>query len=128
MSNGDFLVKDGRRVDLSTVSQMNSRVSISLSAGNDHQFFLSDKILSSPNDHSQNSSRWAYFFHLPISTVQFAMQVTDGAKTQAYIQKTKDLLGVYCIALNRPDAKNALSRQLLKDLDEAVALATSNPS
>ena len=56
------------------------------------------------------------------------MQVTDGAKTQAYMQKTKDLLGVYCIALNRPDAKNALSRQLLKDLDGAVAFAASNPS
>lgn len=63
-----------------------------------------------------------------MTTVQFAMQVTDGAKTQAYMQKTKDLLGVYCIALNRPDAKNALSRQLLKDLDGAVAFAASNPS
>ena len=40
MSNGDVLVKDGTRVDLSIVSQMNSRVSISLSAGNDHQIFF----------------------------------------------------------------------------------------
>lgn len=40
MSNGDVLVKGGTRVDLSTVSQMNSRVSISPSAGIDHQFFI----------------------------------------------------------------------------------------
>jgi len=56
------------------------------------------------------------------------MPVTNGAKTQAYMQKAKGLSGVYCVALNRPDAKNALSKQLLKDLDEAVAFAASNPS
>jgi enoyl-CoA hydratase/carnithine racemase len=56
------------------------------------------------------------------------MPVTNGAKTQAYMQKAKGLPGVYCVALNRPDAKNALSKQLLKDLDEAVAFAASNTS
>jgi len=56
------------------------------------------------------------------------MPVTNGTKTQAYMQKANGLSGVYCVALNRPDAKNALSKQLLKDLDEAVAFAASNPS
>ena len=56
------------------------------------------------------------------------MPVTNGAKTQAYMQKAKDLPGVYCVALNRPDAKNALSKQLLKELGDAVDFAASNPS
>lgn len=56
------------------------------------------------------------------------MPVITSAKTQAYMQKTNGLPGVYCVALNRPDVKNALSKQLLKDLDEAVASAASNTS
>ena len=56
------------------------------------------------------------------------MPVINVAKTQAYMQKAKGLPGVYCVALNRPDMKNTLSKQLLKDLDEAVAFAASNTS
>jgi len=52
----------------------------------------------------------------------------NATKTQAYMQKAKGLPGVYCVALNRPDAKNALSKQLLKDLSDAVDFAASNPS
>ncbi|KAF9649483.1 ClpP/crotonase [Thelephora ganbajun] len=54
------------------------------------------------------------------------MPVTNGTKTQAYMQKAKGLSGVYCVALNRPDVKNALSKQLLEDLDKAVAFVASN--
>ena len=56
------------------------------------------------------------------------MPVTTGTKAHAYMQKANGLPGVYCVALNRPDAKNALSKQLLKDLDDAVAFAASNTS
>ena len=64
----------------------------------------------------------------PIPTTWLTMPVTSGAGTQAYMQKAKGIPGVYCVALNRPDAKNAISKQLLKDLDDAVAFAASNPS
>ena len=84
---------------------------------------------STPN---KTPPRWArsfrLFFHLQNPPAQLKMPVINGAKTQAYMQKANGLPGVYCVALNRPDAKNAVSKQLLKDLEEAVASAASNAS
>ena len=56
------------------------------------------------------------------------MSVTENPKAHAYMQKAKDIPGAYCVALNRPDFKNALSRQLLKELREAITSIAKNPS
>ncbi|KAH7875620.1 ClpP/crotonase-like domain-containing protein [Lentinula edodes] len=44
---------------------------------------------------------------------------------QAYLHKVNSHPGVYCIALNRPKSKNAISVQLLKDLRAALNQAIS---
>ena len=56
------------------------------------------------------------------------MPVVNNAKANAYMQKAKDIPGVYCVALNRPDVKNALSKQLLEELRDAINFAANNPS
>lgn len=56
------------------------------------------------------------------------MPPTNNTKTHAYMQKANGIPGVYCVALNRPDAKNALSKQLLRELQEAITVAAKNPS
>ena len=73
-------------------------------------------------------ARATRLFRRPIHFAHLIMPAINNTQTQAYMQKASGLAGVYCVALNRPDAKNALSRQLLNDLEQAVASAASNPS
>ncbi|KAL1683540.1 ClpP/crotonase-like domain-containing protein [Schizophyllum commune] len=47
---------------------------------------------------------------------------------QAYFHKVAQLKGVYGIALNRPKSKNAISVQLLEDLECAIEQAIAEPS
>ncbi|KAG7097475.1 hypothetical protein E1B28_004818 [Marasmius oreades] len=42
---------------------------------------------------------------------------------QAYLHKVQGHPGVYCIALNRPRSRNAISVQLLKDIQTSLELA-----
>jgi len=55
------------------------------------------------------------------------MPAANSAKAQAYMQKANDNPDVYCFTLNRPDARNALSKWGLNNLDEAVAFDLSSP-
>ncbi|KAK0445443.1 ClpP/crotonase-like domain-containing protein [Armillaria borealis] len=47
---------------------------------------------------------------------------------QAYFHKVPNLKGVYCIALNRPKSKNAISVQMLQDIENAIQQAVEEPS
>ena len=65
---------------------------------------------------------------IPYRPTQLTMPATNNTMTQAYMQKAKGHPGVYCVALNCPNSKNALSKQLLRELKEAITFAAKNPS
>ena len=55
-------------------------------------------------------------------------QKMPAPETTVYYHKVAHLKGVYCIALNRPASRNAISVQLLKDLEECLDRADAEPT